>query len=92
MSKDKKGVMELSRKGQVPKESSDIIKNPYVLEFLKIQEQEKYTERKLESMIIENLQSFLLELGKGFTFVGRQFRLNIGKEHYYVDLFSTIGC
>ncbi len=65
-------------------EQKDIIKDPYVLEFLNIPE--IHSEKELEQNIIDNLQKFLLELGKGFTFVARQFRMSLGNKHYYVDL------
>lgn len=85
-SKDKKGIIELSKKGQVIENAKDLIKDPYVLEFLKIPEEYRYTEKELEQKIIDNLQMFLLELGKGFTFVGRQYRITLGNRHYYIDL------
>lgn len=86
LSKDKKGVLELSKKGQLIKQEQDIIKDPYVLEFLGIPENHKYSEKELEQKIIDNLQMFLLELGKGFTFVKRQFRITLNNTHFYVDL------
>lgn len=64
----------------------DIIREPYVLEFLKIPEPYHLTETDLESRLIENLQHFLLELGKGFAFVGRQYRVTLGNRNFYVDL------
>ena len=63
-----------------------IFKDPYVLEFLNMKENKKYLEKELESKIINNLQDFILELGKGFTFVGRQKRITIDGDHYYIDL------
>ena len=86
LSKDKKGIMKLSEKGHVIENAEDLVKDPYVLEFLKIPEEHNYSEKELEQRIIDNLQMFLLELGKGFAFVGRQFRLTLGNRHYYVDL------
>ncbi|HLC46234.1 MAG TPA: PDDEXK nuclease domain-containing protein [Candidatus Nanoarchaeia archaeon] len=86
LSKDKKGVLELSSKGHIVEKNEDIIKDPFILEFLKIPEQHKYSEKELEQKIIDNLQSFLLELGKGFSFVGRQHRITLDNNHYYVDL------
>lgn len=86
LSKDKEGILELSRKGQQAEKDSDLIKDPYVLEFLNIPEKETYSERQLEQKIIENLQQFLLELGKGFAFIGRQQRITLNNKHYYVDL------
>jgi predicted nuclease of restriction endonuclease-like (RecB) superfamily len=70
LSKDKKGILELARDGLTISEPKDIVKDPYVLEFLKISEELRMTESNLEQKIIDNLQVFLLELGKGFSFVG----------------------
>ncbi|MFH1564716.1 MAG: PDDEXK nuclease domain-containing protein [bacterium] len=86
LSKDKKGVLELSKKGQLIKQGQDVIKEPYILEFLGIPENHQYSEKELEQKIIDNLQMFLLELGKGFTFVKRQFRITLNNTHFYVDL------
>lgn len=86
LSKDKKGIIELSKKGQIIQNAKDLIKDPYVLEFLKIPQDYRYSEKELEQKIIDNLQMFLLELGKGFAFVGRQYRITLGNRHYYVDL------
>jgi len=86
LSKDKKGVLELAKKGHIVKKSEDLVKDPYILEFLGISEEHKYSEKELEQKIIDNLQIFLLELGRGFTFVARQFRVTLGNKHYYVDL------
>lgn len=86
LSKDKKGVLEISEKGQIIETAKDIIKEPYVLEFLGIPENHKYSEKELEQKIIDNLQMFLLELGKGFTFVKRQFRMTLNNRHFYADL------
>lgn len=86
LSKDKKGVLELAKKGQVIEKEEDIIKDPYVLEFLKIPEKYQYTEKELEQRLINNLQMFLLELGKGFAFVSRQYRITLNNNHFYVDL------
>ena len=85
-SKDKKGILELSKKGQIVENPADIIREPYVLEFLKIPEVYHLTESDLETRLINNLQSFLLELGKGFAFIGRQYRITLGNRNYYVDL------
>ncbi len=86
LSQDKSGILELSQKGQIVSKPKDIVKDPYVLEFLQIQEEYRVTESKLEQKIIDNLQKFLLELGKGFSFVGRQYRITLDNDHYYVDL------
>lgn len=86
LSKDKKGVLQLAKQGLIISAPKDIVKDPYVLEFLKISEEIRMTESNLEQKIIDNLQVFLLELGKGFSFVGRQYRITLDNEHYYVDL------
>jgi predicted nuclease of restriction endonuclease-like (RecB) superfamily len=86
LSKDKKGVLKLAERGQIIEKSKDIVKEPYVLEFLGIPQDYKYSEKELEQKIIDNLQMFLLELGKGFAFVKRQFRMTLDNDHYYVDL------
>ena len=86
LSKDKQGVLELSKKGHIIEKAEDIVKEPYVLEFLNIPENYKYTEKELEQKIIDNLHMFLLELGKGFAFVARQFRITLGNQHFYIDL------
>lgn len=86
LSHDKNGVLKLAEQGLLIAEPKDIIKDPYVLEFLQIPEEHRMTESKLEQKIIDNLQTFLLELGKGFSFVGRQYRLTLDNDHYYVDL------
>ena len=86
LSKDKKGVLRLAKEGQIIEKEEDIIKDPYVLEFLKIPENYQYTEKELEQKLIDNLQMFLLELGKGFAFIGRQHRITLNNNHFYVDL------
>jgi predicted nuclease of restriction endonuclease-like (RecB) superfamily len=86
LSKDKEGVLELSQKGIDVQKAEDIIKDPFVLEFLNIPQQAQYLESGLEEKLIKNLQSFLLELGKGFAFIGRQYKISIGSRHFFVDL------
>lgn len=86
LSKDKKGVLALATKGHHVASSSDLIKDPYVFEFLKIPESKRVTEAGLEKKLIDNLQSFLLELGKGFSFVARQFRITLDNKHFRIDL------
>lgn len=86
LSKNKKSVLRLAKQGQIIKLEKDVIKEPYILEFLGIPENYKYSEKELEQKIIDNLQKFLLELGKGFTFVKRQFRITLNNTHFYVDL------
>jgi len=68
------------------KSLNDMVKDPYILEFLNLKENKKFLERDLEQGLIDNLQEFLLELGKGFSFVGRQKRITADGEHFYVDL------
>jgi len=86
LSKDKKGVLELAQKSQIIKNPEDLIKDPYILEFLNLKENSKFQEKEVESLLIENLKQFILELGKGFSFVSRQKRISIDNEHYYIDL------
>lgn len=86
LSKDKTKVLELAHKGQMIKTPNDIVKNEYCLEFLGIEPNSSYLESDLEKAIINNLEKFLLELGKGFAFVKRQFRIHINNKHFYVDL------
>ena len=86
LSRDKKGILELARHGQVIREGTDLIKDPYILEFLGLPERERYTERELETRITEQLKDFLLELGKGFAFMGSQYRITLNNTHFYIDL------
>jgi len=85
-SKDKEEVLQLAKQGQTIEKPEDIIRDTYVFEFLKIPEPYAISEKDLETRLLDNLQEFLLELGKGFTFVGRQYRLTVDNEHYKVDL------
>ena len=84
--KDKEGILKLAQNGQIIEQPSDILRDPYVLEFLKIPEPYYLSESELETRIIENLQHFLLELGKGFAFIGRQYRITLANRHHHVDL------
>lgn len=86
LSKDQEKVKELSFKGQIFEKPEDMIKDPYVLEFLGIKEHAQYLEKDLEKALIEKLKEFLLELGKGFSFVERQKRITVDGDHYYIDL------
>ena len=86
LSKDKDEILKLSRQGQQIETPEDIVKDIYVFEFLKIPEPHNYSETDLEARLLDNLQTFLLELGKGFTFVGRQYRMIIDNIPYRVDL------
>ncbi len=86
LSKNKKAVLQLSKKGYVVANPTDAVKDPYILDFLKISQSYKMTEKGLEQKIIDNLQMFLLELGKGFAFVARQYRISLRNKHYSIDL------
>ena len=86
LSKDKDEVKRLAQSGQIIEAPFDAVKDPYVLEFLGLPEQAAYSETELESRIIDNLQTFLLELGTGFTFVGRQVRFTFDEKRFRVDL------
>jgi len=86
LSADKNKVLELAEKGQVLSESKDLVKDPFVLEFLDIKENTDYLESDLEKNILEHLKEFLLELGKGFSYVGNQVRLTLEEDHFYPDL------
>ena len=86
ISADKEKILELSENGQVLRTSQDLVKDPFVLEFLDIKENTDYLESDLEKNIIEHLKEFLLELGKGFSYVGNQVRLTLEEDHFYPDL------
>lgn len=86
LSTDKDNVYRLALEGQKFENPQDVIKDPYVLEFLGLKELPEYSESELESRIIDNLQQFLLELGRGFAFIGRQVRFTFDEEHFMVDL------
>ena len=85
-SKDKKGLMRLATHGQEVMQPLDVLKDPVVIEFLGLPESPRLVESKLEQALIDNLQTFLLELGKGFAFVSRQERITIDGDHFYIDL------
>jgi len=85
-SRNKKGVMELANKGVNVNKPIDILKDPFVLEFLDIPETYKLVETKLETALISKLKDFLLELGCGFAYIGRQKRLTLDGDHFYTDL------
>lgn len=86
LSRDKIGILELSKRGQLIENNEDAIKDPLILEFLGLKQHEKYTETELERKIIDRLEDFMMELGKGFTFVARQKRITIEESHFYIDL------
>ena len=85
-SQNKEGVMDLACQGQKINTPADTIKNPYILDFLGLPDSEVHHESEIEKAIIDNLQSFLLELGKGFAFVSRQKRMQFDDEYFYIDL------
>lgn len=84
--KDKDAILQLASQGQVVAQPGDLLRDPYVFEFLKIPEPQTLSETNLETLLCDHLQPFLLELGKGFTFVGRQYRITLNNTHYHVDL------
>ena len=86
LSKDKKGLIKLAKRGQELKSYNDMIKDPYVLEFTGLSPRSKLYETRLEQALIDNLSKFLLELGKGFTFAARQQRITLDGDHFYIDL------
>ena len=86
LSRDQAGIRALSQDGLVIEKALDVIKNPYVLEFLDLEEKSAYSEHELETAIIDKLEHFLLELGKGFLFEARQKRFTFENDHFYVDL------
>ena len=85
LSKDKDIVRKMAKQGMIIEEPKDIVKDPYILEFLGLPEKSIYSESEFEQRLIDRLQSFLLELGRGFTYVGRQVRLTFNEKHFYVD-------
>ncbi|RZL55724.1 MAG: DUF1016 family protein [Variovorax sp.] len=84
-SRDKAGILKLASEGQVVEQPADLLREPYVFEFLKISEPWQVSETQLETLLCDHLQQFLLELGKGFTYVGRQYRITLNNRHK-VDL------
>ena len=86
LSKNKEEVLQLAQHGQLIEAPKDVVKDIYVFEFLKIPEPYHISETDLETRLLDNLQTFFLELGKGFTFVGRQYRMMINNIPYRVDL------
>ena len=86
ISKNKEKVETLAKKGQIIEKPEALIKDPYILDFLGLEENSSYTENNLENEVIDKLEHFLLELGKGFLFSGRQVRFSFDEKHFYVDL------
>jgi len=86
LSRDKPGVMALAAKGHEVSKPDELVKDPYVLEFTGIRQDEHFLEKNLESALITKLRQFLLELGKGFSFVARQKRSKLDGQHFFIDL------
>jgi len=85
MSKDRVEILALAQKGQIIESARDVVKDPYVFEFLDLPDR-NYHESELENRLIVQLEKFLLELGKGFAFIGQQYRITLNNTHFYVDL------
>ncbi|MDZ7619208.1 MAG: PDDEXK nuclease domain-containing protein [Patescibacteria group bacterium] len=86
LSRDREGVLALAQKGHEIQQPSDLIKDPYVLEFTGLPQNERYLESDLEQALIDRLREFLLELGKGFAFMASQQRITLDGQHYWIDL------
>lgn len=86
LSKDKEGVLRLAEQGNEVQKPEDIIHDPFVLEFAGLSDINHYDENTLEQSLVSNLGQFMLELGRGFAFIGQQYRFSIAGRHYYVDL------
>lgn len=86
LSRNKQEIKLLSEKGQIIETPQDTLKDPYILEFIGLKEENQYSESDLEQRLIDKLEHFLLELGKGFTFVGRQVRITFDDKHFRIDL------
>jgi predicted nuclease of restriction endonuclease-like (RecB) superfamily len=86
LSTDKEGIQKLASEGQILEKPQDVLKDPYILEFLNLPEKHHYSESDLENALIDKLEHFLLELGKGYTFVARQKRISFDEKHFYIDL------
>ncbi|WP_428225123.1 PDDEXK nuclease domain-containing protein [Flavobacterium sp.] len=86
LSRNKDEVLKLAQEGQIIEKPKDLIKDPYILEFLGLAEKAQYSEEELETEIIDKLEAFLMELGHGFTFVARQKRISFDEKHFYIDL------
>ena len=86
LSRDKAGVLALANKGHEIQQPTDLVKDPYVLEFTGIKQDEHFLEKDLETALIDKLRHFLLELGKGFAFMARQQRITLDGRHFFIDL------
>lgn len=84
--KNKKEILQLSQQGKIISKPEDILKDTYIFEFLKVPEPFHISETNLETRLINQLQDFLLELGKGFAFIGRQYRVTLANRHHFIDL------
>jgi len=95
LSKDKEGMLALASQGQILDSPRTVLRDPYILEFLGLEERHSYSEKDLEQALIDHLQDFMRELGRDFCFVDRQHQITIGGEHYYIDLLffhRTLQC
>ena len=86
LSRDQEGVLALAKEGELVTTPTEMVRDPYVFEFLGLQRAARYTESHLEQALLDHLQEFLMEMGKGFCFVARQRRVTFDNEHYYIDL------
>ncbi len=86
VSKNKQQILELSKQGHIVQSEEDFVRNPHVFEFMNLPEGVLHSESDIEKALMDNLQAFLLELGNGFAFIGRQQRMTLNNRHYYVDL------
>jgi predicted nuclease of restriction endonuclease-like (RecB) superfamily len=86
LSKDKEAVLTLANEGRIVDSPENLLRDPYILEFLRLEERASYSESDLEEALINHLQDFMRELGRDFCFVDRQFRVTVGGEHYFLDL------
>ena len=86
LSRDKEGVLSLAKEGELITTPAEMVRDPYVFEFLGLKGEALYTESKLEGALLDHLQEFLMEMGQGFCFIARQQRVTIDNEHYYIDL------
>lgn len=86
LSKDKEAVLRLANEGRIIESPKNVLRDPYILEFLELGEKATYSESDLEAALINHLQEFMHELGRDFCFVDRQFRITVAEEHYFLDL------
>src|SRR5262249_1878432 len=86
LSRDKEGVLRLAQEGELVTTPEEMVRDPYVFEFLGLKREGLYAETDLERGLLDHLQEFLLEMGRGFCFVARQRRVTVDNEHYWIDL------